>query len=200
MAYLTSDSINVFPCGNRKKYAKDRWLTEYNIVSVINRLVDKESFVVSTTLVDSETLVFNIKGYLFTATVESLRAVIKTLNTSNESSGTLTATIKIDADTTILQRVGNMITSTSPFTDEQTQEFEDLDSDNANSEFYGLDFSLSHPETTDTSIHLLDILEFKYDSDTKAVTELSIPEDSKIKFETNQNGHRAVRIDDGELM
>jgi hypothetical protein len=44
-----SDKIKVFPCGNRDpKYNRDsKYTTEHNLISMVNRLVDRDSFVIT---------------------------------------------------------------------------------------------------------------------------------------------------------
>ena len=73
-AYLDSNKIKVFPCGGRNINYDPlaRLTTEQNLVSIINRLVDMDSFIVTThasnqEMDDSiEEYIFNINGYLFT--------------------------------------------------------------------------------------------------------------------------------------
>jgi hypothetical protein len=78
MGFISSDNILVFPCGRRKsKYdITARLTTEYNLVSIINRLVDKESFLITDIAlsagfaISEKTLFsFNIGGYLFTTSI-----------------------------------------------------------------------------------------------------------------------------------
>lgn len=73
-AYLDSNKIKVFPCGGRNINYDPlaRLTTEQNLISIINRLVDMDSFIVTTHAsnqeMDSSTeeYIFNIDGYLFT--------------------------------------------------------------------------------------------------------------------------------------
>lgn len=73
-AYLDSNKIKVFPCGGRAiKYDPlARLTTEQNLISIINRLVDMNSFIVTTHASNQEMnnsieeYIFNIDGYLFT--------------------------------------------------------------------------------------------------------------------------------------
>ena len=69
-----SDNIRVYPCSNRNPESDymARLTTEYNLVSIINRLVDMKSFCVSTFYSHSldsisyiSEFMFNINGYLF---------------------------------------------------------------------------------------------------------------------------------------
>ena len=72
---VISNNIRVYPCSNRnpEKDYMARLTTEYNLVSIINRIVDMKSFCVSTfqdcSLTDISSInefMFNINGYLFT--------------------------------------------------------------------------------------------------------------------------------------
>lgn len=73
-AYLNSDQIKVFPCGGRNINYDPlaRLTTEQNLISIINRLVDMDSFIVTTHASNQEMdnsieeYIFNIDGYLFT--------------------------------------------------------------------------------------------------------------------------------------
>ena len=77
---VASDNIRVYPCSNRNPESDymARLTTEYNLVSIINRIVDMKSFCVSTfqgcylgddttkSLISSiNEFMFNINGYLF---------------------------------------------------------------------------------------------------------------------------------------
>ena len=73
---VQSSNIDVYPCTNRS-FSGDvnsRYHTEYNLVSIVNRLVDRKSFCVSTSVVSSD-FTFNIGGYLFTLDSEGVAAV-----------------------------------------------------------------------------------------------------------------------------
>ena len=77
MSFLTSNMINVFPCGRRPNYPEDRWLTEYNLINIVNRLTDKKSFVVTSSISDTKSeFIFNIEGYLFKTTVNDILAAL----------------------------------------------------------------------------------------------------------------------------
>ena len=73
-AYLDSNKIKVFPCGGRNINYDPlaRLTTEQNLISIINRLVDMDSFIVTTHASNQqmdnsiEEYIFNIDGYLFT--------------------------------------------------------------------------------------------------------------------------------------
>ena len=74
---VASDNIRVYPCSNRNPESDymARLTTEYNLVSIINRVVDMKSFCVSTfqgysldtnpSISSVSEFMFNINGYLF---------------------------------------------------------------------------------------------------------------------------------------
>lgn len=69
-ARIQSDSIKVFPCANRtgENVTYSRLTTEANIVSLINKLISRDGFVISDSFdVSSDTGIFefNIHGYYF---------------------------------------------------------------------------------------------------------------------------------------
>jgi hypothetical protein len=85
--FIDSESIKVFPCGRRSSvYDNDsRLTTEYNLVSIINRLVDRDSFIVTDVdfnvginpsaandINKTKLFSFNIGGYLFTTSFSSI--------------------------------------------------------------------------------------------------------------------------------
>ena len=91
MAYLQSDDISVFPATRRtyeSSYA--RQVTEASLVGIVNKLIDRDGFVVNKTLPTTQgaKLYFNIHGYyfeaepgdiidLFNSNVENIYAVIE---------------------------------------------------------------------------------------------------------------------------
>ena len=88
--YIHSDNIRIFPCANRSAaYANtSRRTTEYNLVSIINRLVDRDYFVLQGVTDESVTAdtavayVFNIHGYIVETT---LGAIFSTVTFSDGS-------------------------------------------------------------------------------------------------------------------
>jgi hypothetical protein len=107
MGYILSDKISVFPCGGRNATYDQfaRLTTEYNLVSIINRLVDKKSFIVTSHNAfsgkedaPSSSYMFNIGGYLFN--VEGgIKFIINSLGEPSfeeNVNGYLCATIKVD--------------------------------------------------------------------------------------------------------
>lgn len=93
--FVTSGSISVYPCGNRnpEKDPTARLNTEYNLVSIVNRIVDRKSFCITTfdglaieeqykqegdyLLGDIGEFLFNINGYLFTMSGGALSDLVQ---------------------------------------------------------------------------------------------------------------------------
>ena len=69
MSNVNIDNIYAFPAVNKNTQPTARLTTEYNLTSIVNRLVNKESFIfapdLGTDLTNNPTIKFNIKGYLF---------------------------------------------------------------------------------------------------------------------------------------
>ena len=62
--YLNSNQLNVFPVTNKPSEPQSRLTTEYNITNLINRLVDKKSFVItSNNALSTDPLEFTLDGY-----------------------------------------------------------------------------------------------------------------------------------------
>ena len=68
MSKVSSAGIRVYPCGNRSADIdiNARFTTEYNLISIVNRLVDMKSFCVDDVTDNMTSFSFNINGYLFT--------------------------------------------------------------------------------------------------------------------------------------
>lgn len=89
MGFINSGNIKVFPTTQRsEKDSSARMMTEFNLTSIINRLVDKKCFVISTDQIDSDgyfaidsgRFEFNIFGYYFS--VSSVEEILKAINIS----------------------------------------------------------------------------------------------------------------------
>ena len=194
MAYINSNNIEVFPCGGRfeKFDPLARFTTEYNLVSLINRLVDKNSFIVTNiedhvNMADSQELFqFNIGGYLFTVKT-GFKGILKSL----EGTGTgkyIIAKINVQNYANYMQlapysSVSSNIESYNPnILDE---------SENDNSQFFGVyfEYSASWVENSNTSLTLFENKNNGW----------YCYQDSKVKFETTKDGRNSIRIDDGEI-
>lgn len=79
MPYLESNSIKVFPATRRTiQPSLARQVTEANLVSLINKLIDKDGFVVTKLTGNEQTdldFSFNIHGYYFTAALSLLKTI-----------------------------------------------------------------------------------------------------------------------------
>lgn len=70
----------VFPSTNSSD-PKEKIITEYNICNIVNRLVDREAFVISAVNTGSElAITFNISGYIFSTTNIWNEEPLKTLH------------------------------------------------------------------------------------------------------------------------
>ena len=211
---ISTSNINVYPCANRTGTDINAYMnTEYNIVSIVNRLVDQKSFVVSNAIESSSKFVFNINGYLFTVdsteltgkTVKNnyLYAIICVGETSVGNTPTTTTTFKelipIDVDVSegmdnsgvfngvVFKNFGTLLTNVSGW---QTSYTSTISSDSI---FQGITISNSG-NSQNITLYTLPIL-FRSSSD-----KYTIPDISKIKFMTSNDGTcRSIKIDDGEL-
>lgn len=93
MGYIHSDNIKVFPTTQRSnKDASARMMTEFNLTSIINRLVDKKCFVISGDQLDNDgyfaidngRFEFNIFGYYFS--ILSITELLKAVTVSPDKS------------------------------------------------------------------------------------------------------------------
>lgn len=74
MGYLSSQNVDVFPCVGRTVADKRsaRLVSERMLTSLVNNLLDKDSFVIDASLDSSENKVqFNLYGYFFSVTLGS---------------------------------------------------------------------------------------------------------------------------------
>ena len=225
MGYINSASIKVFPCGGRNKDSDPlaRLTTEYNLVSIINRLVDKDSFIVTThengtrisdTKYQNEYYQVNIGGYLFT--INAVKDIFDAAASTSSEGQYLNASIRVDTDS-YYQQLG-------PLTELPSYTYDNgiLDNDYG---FVGISFDCSDEKFQNTSELTLFERSFVIDDETGTyylksdgnytktepanyIGKKYSPtnnwvecEDSKIKFETKIDGSaRSVRIDDGELL
>ena len=213
---IKSEDVYVFPVANRPKYdPAGRLTTEYNLTSILNRLLDKKSFVVTqkddNISITSGEFEFNINGYFFhIVDIKDLIDNLKSLGPQNED--VIRAEITLqgvgdEGDDGYLKNYKNQILKSIYNGDEEKN--------GSDQWFYkGISFNLCRYNTAEgkwgivenssgtliyddpsnpNSFYTLNILEYR---DSK----FYIPEQSKIKFETNATGaHRSVIIDDGVL-
>lgn len=190
MSQIKSSSISVFPCANRGKFEdtnfnlQSRLTSEYNLTSIINQLVDKNSFVISPSDISravdtSSPISFNINGYYFKIdTIEN--AIGDFSNASN-----LYASIQLM--TTNVPGFGDMIELSDTKNSDQVAGDTGQTLDDA--VFTGLDISDELPSAPDVySLHILK----------KDRGSWYVPPESTIRFITDSK-RRSVKIDDGEL-
>ena len=202
-AYNTnSENIYVFPVANRPKYdPAGRLTTEYNLTSILNRLLDKKSFVVTqkdnNINIESGEFEFNINGYFFH--IVDISDIIENFSSYNEIG------VIIDVKT------NKSLSGDSTYKNQVLQTINGVDNDASGISIYnGLSFypfkwdddkhyyynnaSWQELQNLESTKHYLSLLTKKDDGN------WYITESSKIKFETNATGvHKSVIIDDGVL-
>ena len=213
-SFLQSNKIKVFPCSNRnpEKDSTSRLMTEYNISSLINRFVDQKSFVVYSEEAKGTDfhfgLDFNINGYYFR--IDDFRDVIgetdwtKQVYTNNTTY--LYAGIKI-VKGAIFTELASTKSITKIFTETKSSAIDQsVIGSIDDGSFYGITFQLKNnmeePGSWNTPqnsgiTNILPLLKIVVNSN-KVVTSVSIPEESYVKFKTD-NIYRSVLIDDGRL-
>lgn len=173
--YLQSENISIFPTPNRgtNYQPQARLVTEFNLVNIVNRLVDKESFVISydnTPAGIENNIIFNIYGYWIKANLKDNSLL------TNASNSLLYARIKV---------VG------SDFIELDGTDEKDTSSAEVKYVYKGVDFLTENPDTDAGGYHSLKLLE-------KVNGTWQVPEDSKVRFTTGTQT-RSVTIDDGDL-
>lgn len=201
MAYIKSTNINVFPVTNRDQYdPAGKFTTEYNLTSLINKLVDRKAFVVSADITNTNTdkkiavIDFNIYGYW---------VQIRDFNlTTTANTPYLNATIKFSrAEYKIGSSFYNHIKLVGEDSlDLTNSEYEGLTLDYASAPSYNLESSNQYSDgiasqiNPDNSFQVTFTI-LKYDG-----SSWKVPDESKIKFVTSQDGYQhSVCIDDGVL-
>ena len=89
--YVSSENIQIFPIANRGvKDPLGRLTTEYNLTSILNKLLDVNGFVISWhNSKDNKIITFNLHGYLITANLTDI------IDTTFEGSNNIYAYIGI---------------------------------------------------------------------------------------------------------
>ena len=168
MAYINSSYIDVFPSTKRNSQRSARLLTEANLISIINQIVDKDAFVITQEYTGSGTdsFEFNIHGYYFKVTPQN---AIATLGTNN-----------VWAKITL-----SVTTPPTP----QGDTFVELDGQDDGTYYEGVVFSDSEPvlSTNEYSLQLL----------TKVNNSWTIPDSSKVRFAHPQNILGDLIVDGG---
>ena len=210
--YIKSGDIKVFPCANRGGiYSRSaRLTTEYNLTSIINKLVDSNFFVV-TGLKDTEvkadeslSYIFNIRGYLFDTTAQ---AIYSAVNTSEFTSGVLTVYAGIITETLYTslgyehaittEEMVSMPSAPSSTEDPNVGQAIDRETSNGEMEFTGLHLTTALPENPIEAARYCKLIEFEKQGE---VVRCNTPQEALLKFRTNLSGsQRSVAIDDGIL-
>lgn len=151
---LESSKISIFPTPNRGTDPQARLITEFNLVNIVNRLVDKESFVISydnTPAGIENNIIFNIYGYWIKANLKNNSLL------TNASNSSLYARIQV-------KKLSN-------------SDFTELQGEDKNNTYSGVEFLAGNPGTDSDGWHSLKLLE-------KVSGTWQVPEDSKVRFTT----------------
>lgn len=195
MAYASSTNISVFPTVGRPDYdPQGRLTTEYNLTSLLNNLLGVQGFVITNNNEDVSNLEsdfeFNIKGYIFR--IHKIYDIIS--NFTNTNTDKIYASIELN----IIDGTSGTNTSNESINNQVVQSIrgEDMEITSNTKKFIGYTgviFDSNPPSTTTTSkTYWIQILE-------KRDGGWYIPDNSKVKFKTENNGMRDITIDDGEL-
>lgn len=154
---LESGKIKIFPTPNRGTdyQPQARLVTEFNLTNIVNRLVDKESFVISydnTPAGIENNIIFNIYGYWIKANLKDNSLL------TNASNSLLYARIQV-------KKLSN-------------SDFTELQGEDTNNTYSGVEFLAGNPDTDSNGWHSLKLLE-------KVNGTWQVPEDSWVKFTTS---------------
>lgn len=175
--YLESDNIQIFPTSNRNSdyQAQARLMTETNIINIVNRLVNKDSFIINH---KGKSIDFNIHGYWIHVT--DINPVILSIQQEFPDATSIYAKITIN--------------TTQSGTQPEFKIIDGIDKEAADGGqiYTGVEFvtTTSSSDNTGTPyyLHLLE----------KINSSWQIPEDSRVKFTTDAET-RSITIDDGDL-
>lgn len=188
MANILSQDIKVFPSTKRGTYQRSsRLISEENLTNIVNKLIDKDSFVIRpqpyNSLGTNDQIQFNIHGYYFS--VPHIGSITTVLSDSAES---IYANIITDTETVTVDNI------TYEYTELQGQ-----DTGSASSTYTGVSFTADAPDTgelTNTQTrYSLKILERA--SSTQNVWQ--VPYESMYKYEA-QNVFGDISLIDGGVV
>ena len=116
MAYINSSNIEVFPSARRGgTNPESRLFAESSVVSIVNKLIDTDGFVISTNL-SEDPFEFNIQGYYF----------------------------KVDSYTSIVS-LGSGWTEVYGSVNLTESDFPEINSDNNSNKYTGVNFTNTQP-------------------------------------------------------
>lgn len=214
MSYLNSNKVRVFPTAQRETFdPAAKFTTEYNLASLINKLLDTKAFVLSDNAYldqnDSDILTkleFNIMGYYFF--IENVD--LSNLDGYGGTNKFLNATIKInEAQYNAAKSIGvdgNEVTS-SLNNWWQLSGSDDIIANTSSYEYKGIEVAWSstssfNSEIDDniTSSTSDNVVTYTFTILEKTESSYMIPQESKIRFKTSNSGNKhSLMIDDGEL-
>lgn len=160
--YLSdSNNILVFPTTKREvNDRKARLLTEQNIVGIVNRLLDVDSFVITKNFNINGSFEFNIHGYFFK--IDDIGDIIELIVNSEASGGT-----PISSGDCIYANIHTFVTG----------DYEELYGIDENGSYDGVVFTINEP--LQNTNKFLKILEYS------SSYGWSVPDSSYAKFDGN---------------
>lgn len=210
---IHSNNIRVFPTTLRESVdPAAKFTTEYNLTSLINKLLDRKAFVITDNLTGPGNIIsqldFNIMGYFFSVKKLNISSLIPE---SGDKTGYINAAIKVAYQPytqTSAQAVNDTIFLN--WSQLKLKSIEDKETLDETSIYTGVEFSFSTTSTLadkygissqqintepdpNTYIYTFTILKVANDGT------ISIPDESKIRFQTDMLNHHSVTIDDGDL-
>ena len=216
MSYLNSNRVRVFPTTQREKFdPAAKFTTEYNLASLINKLLDTKAFVLSDNVSTNNNILnkleFNIMGYYF---------FIENVDLSNLTDYATTSNTFLNATIKITEAQYNAAESTDVGGNEVTSSLNNWwklegDDNNDDNSYSGISFSWQNSSTFETgeqsnqkddNINESESTDGKYIVYTFTILKRNssggyeIPQESKIRFKTSKSGSKhSLMIDDGEL-
>ena len=167
MGAYVADSTNivVFPTTKREvNDRKARLLTEQNLVDVVNRLLDVESFVITKNFNINGSFEFNIHGYFIK--ISNIGDVVDLIVTGESNNG-----IVFDENTCIYANIHTFLTG----------DYEELYGSDENGSYDGVIFTLNSP-LTNANNKYLKILQCTPTDDTPPQYKWYVPQNSYVKF------------------
>lgn len=158
MPNIASDKITVFPSTRRSAYPHSRLMSEANVVSIVNRFLDTDGFVITDAFnASSGSFEFNLHGYYFNIDSSTLNTIINNLSGDN-----------------VYAHIEVVSVGTAP------NIFKELYGQDENNEFKGLVIDTSESYTAQNSGEVFTLKLFE-----KSDGNFVIPSSSKFKFLEN---------------
>ena len=222
---IKSNDIRVFPTTLRETTDPSaKFTTEYNLTSLLNKLLDRKAFVITpdsairvTRGIDNkyhiDTLEFNIEGYFFVVNNLDLSSII-----GSSTTGYINASIKVarqdytegtqfknwwqlqGADEASIDNPNQLMYNGINFKSAASATFKTMDEYISGPDI-GIVESYDGATAEDGDVATYTFTILQYDTQNPEGSKFWIPADSRIKFQTNKDGtQHSLAIDDGELV